>query len=226
MSKVPGYLVHLFTTSGVVCSFFAVLAADKGEFQIAFGWMFLAMVIDTLDGSMARRINIREMIPKIDGHYLDLVVDYVSFVFLPAIVLYKMGALPEPFNFLAVTLILVSGSYNFALANDTSDDGYFVGFPAAWHVLVMYFYLFESSPTVVGSIVGVAFVLHFVPLKFVYITKNIPYPVVTLPMILIWMGVSVWSLVVGPPLPSWLAGCMLVCPAYFLGLGFWAGIAQ
>ena len=221
-SKIPGYAVHLFTASGALCGFFALMAADQGKFQHAFFWMIVALIIDTLDGTLARKIAIRERIPEINGHYLDLVVDFVNFVFVPAVVFFKMNLVPEPYSYGCVALILISGCYNFALENDTSDDGFFLGFPAAWHAVVFYLYMFQFPQGVNGGIVITLFLLHFVPIKFIYLTKHIPWPFLTIPMALGGLAASCSALYLGPPLPFWNLIALAIVPLYITGLSILA----
>ncbi len=163
-----GWPIHVLTASGAVLAFLALLAVERGQWHAALLWLGAALVVDGVDGPLARWAGLSERTPKIDGSILDLVVDYLTYVFVPALLIYRADLVPGPYASLAVAAILVSSLYVFARKDMKTEDNYFRGFPALWNVVA--FYLFMLQPGVVaGAAIVAGFVLlTFAPVHFVH----------------------------------------------------------
>ncbi|MFN3388402.1 MAG: CDP-alcohol phosphatidyltransferase family protein [Allosphingosinicella sp.] len=153
--------VHLFTGSGVVLALLALLAVEERRFGMALLWLLVALAIDGVDGSLARRARVKTRAARIDGDALDLIVDYLTYVFIPTLFILRAELVPPSLALPLAALIQYSALYLFARTDMKTDDGYFRGFPALWNLVA--FYLFVTEP---GQAAGAAIVLLFVALTF------------------------------------------------------------
>jgi phosphatidylcholine synthase len=160
--------VHLFTSLGVVVAFFALLAIERGDFKAGLLWLFVALVIDGVDGSLARAARVRDRLPRIDGEALDLVIDYITYVLLPVLLIWRGAYLPEPWAMPLCAAILSSSLYVFARRDMKTDDGYFRGFPGLWNVIAFYFFVLEPTPAASTVVVVALLVMTFAPVHVLH----------------------------------------------------------
>jgi phosphatidylcholine synthase len=183
--------------------------------------MLLAMSIDAIDGTLARKARVAELIPSFDGRRLDDLVDYLNYVVVPALFLVWAGCVP---HWAWTVLPVVASAYGFSQADAKTEDHFFLGFPSYWNVVAIYAYSLEISPPwLVAWLVGLSIAV-FVPLKFVYPSQM---------RFLYWttnLGALAWCLVLAATLafPEPLAGAHLVelsllYPAYYVGISIWLG---
>jgi phosphatidylcholine synthase len=147
--------VHGVTASGALLAFLALMAIFSENWGLALFWLLVALVVDGLDGSLARMAHVKTLAPRIDGDTMDLVIDYLNYVFVPTVLIWRAGLVPEPWAPFMAALILISALYNFTRRDLKTDDNYFRGFPALWNVVA--FYLFVTGPS--GEIAAAAIVL-------------------------------------------------------------------
>ena len=167
-AKLAAWAVHAFTASGVVLAFLSLLAVERGAWADALLWLLVALVVDGIDGTFARAARVREILPQIDGDALDLVIDYLTYVFVPALFLWRADYLPKGWELPLVAAMLVSSLYTFARRDMKTDDGYFRGFPALWNIIAFYFFVANPGP-VVGAVAVVALVIMtFAPVHVVH----------------------------------------------------------
>jgi phosphatidylcholine synthase len=181
--------VHLYTASGAVLGLLIVLAAIDGNVSRAL-WLGLAtMVIDGTDGMLARRFRVKERIPWFDGAMLDNIVDYLTYVFAPVVLLLQTGYLPEGTTGTLVAAIpLVASCYQFCRADAKSDDHFFRGFPSYWNVVAFYAIALNLGPNVVSGIIVVCALLVPVPLGYVYPSRTRELRPLTLALSAVWLG--------------------------------------
>jgi phosphatidylcholine synthase len=162
------WLVHLFTASGVVLAFLALEATARGEWRLALLWLLAALAVDGVDGTLARWARVKEHVPRIDGEAFDLIVDYLNYVFVPAIFIVRAGLVPQALALPLAAAILLSSVYVFVRRDMKTPDNYFRGFPALWNVVALY--LFVAQPGEVAGAVAVAAlaVASFAPIRFVH----------------------------------------------------------
>jgi phosphatidylcholine synthase len=215
------WLVHAFTASGAVLAFLALLAIDQGRWGLALLWLLVALAVDGIDGSLARMARVKERAPRIDGDTLDLIIDYLNYVFVPAMLIVRADLVPAGWAPWLAALILVSALYNFTRRDLKTQDNYFRGFPALWNVVA--FYLFISRP---GEEAGAAVVLLFAALTFAPVHFVHPFRVNDygrwLPALaLVWAGTTAALLWPGwseGAKSAWLAAS-LAAAAALLALG-------
>lgn len=170
-SSARGYLVHLYTTSAMLFVVLAIQWILEGRYHLALIGMAITVMIDATDGALARKYRVAETAPRIDGALLDNVVDYVSYVVLPIVFMLHTGMLLEPMTAFA-TLVAFSSAYGFSRTSaKLSDEGFFIGFPSYWNVVVFYAYVLGLSPAFTTALVVLLSLLVFTDVRFLYITR-------------------------------------------------------
>jgi phosphatidylcholine synthase len=171
IGKIGSWSIHLFTASGAVLGFFALVSIARGDLGTATLLMLAALAIDGVDGTLARAARVAERAPEINGRRLDDIVDYLNFVIAPVFFLWGAGSLLHPV-WLAGPIL--ASAFGFSRENAKTDDDFFLGFPSYWNVLAIYLWLLDIGP-VGGTIwVAVLSIAVFIPFKYLYPTKVKP----------------------------------------------------
>ncbi len=171
--RLAGVAVHVYTASGTVLAFLVIIAAFDGNAIRALWLSLVALIIDGTDGMLARRMRVKETIPQFDGARLDDIVDYITYVFAPVVLLWTGGYLPD--GILGGTLAalpLLASSYQFCRVDAKTDDHFFLGFPSYWNVVAFYVIVAGLSSTTTGIILVVCSALVFVPIKYIYPSRT------------------------------------------------------
>ena len=166
--KIAAWAVHGFTASGAVLGFLAIISIFNNDLVGAFLWLGLALLIDGLDGSLARKIGVTDKTPNIDGSALDLVIDYLNYVIIPALMIYWFQFVPPGWEIYIPAGIVAVSLYTFANINMKTSDYYFSGWPAIWNILVLYFYILGTNLWINLIVIIILYILTFVPIKFVH----------------------------------------------------------
>ena len=210
-------LVHLLTASGAVVGLWGLVAAADGRIRDAFLAMVAATVIDAVDGWLARRFDVARRTPQIDGARLDDIVDYGTFVVLPAFVLLALDLTPGRIEWLAASAMLLASAYGFARTDAKTADA-FTGFPSYWNIVVFYLAAGGLPPLVNAAIVLALAAMVFVRVGWVYPSKTAVLRRTTLVLGTLWGAGLVWLILRYPDVPrGWLA-VSLAFPAYYTGL--------
>lgn len=165
---VRAFAVHVFTASGAALGLLALIFATNGHWAAMFFSLGLALVVDGIDGPLARAFNVTTVLPRWNGEGLDFVVDYVTYVFVPAYAIAASGLLPDGLAVLAGVIVVVTGALYFADRNMKTSDNYFRGFPAVWNLAAFYLYVLTPPPWIAAVAIVALAVLTFVPLRFVH----------------------------------------------------------
>ncbi len=211
-------LVHAFTASGAVCALFATLAVFAGAWEQVFAWLGLALVIDGIDGTFARMANVTERLPRFSGERLDLVVDYVTYVFVPTLALVQAGYLSGPFGLLGASLILLSALFHFSDTESKTDDYCFVGFPAIWNIVAFYVFAFQMPPWAAVVLVLVCAAMTFVPLPWAHPLRTPGLWGLTLAMTVLWCLAALFTVRSGFPATPVEKSIYIAAAAYGLVL--------
>ena len=214
----PAALVHLFTALGAVCALFATRAVLAGAWEEVFAWLGLALIIDGIDGTFARMADVTVKLPRFSGERLDLVIDYVTYVFVPALALLQAGYLQGPFGVLLASLILLSSLFHFSDTESKTEDHCFVGFPAVWNIVAFYVFAFQMPSWIVATLVLTCVVLTFVPMRWAHPLRTPLLWPVTLAAMGLWCVaacLTVWS---GFPASPLSQAILLAVAAYGVGL--------
>jgi phosphatidylcholine synthase len=180
--------VHLLTASGAVLALLALNAVDQGNELEALRWLGVALIVDAVDGTLARAAKVREWVPNLRGDSLDLVVDYLTYVLVPALLIWRGDYLLPAVAFPLTAAILVSSLYIFARRDMKTDDGYFRGFPALWNVVALYFVVATPSPAVATAITVILIVMTFAPIHVVHPFRARDYGVILPATAIAWAG--------------------------------------
>ena len=171
--KAAGWALHVYTACGAVLALLATVAAFSGDVRTALWILLAAMVIDGTDGMLARWLRVSTTIPGFDGARLDDIVDYLTYVFVPVVLLLTSGHLPAgPWGLVVAALPLLASCIQFCRTDAKTEDHYFLGFPSYWNVLAFYAIVLGLSPIVVAVVLGVCVVLVFVPVKYLYPSRT------------------------------------------------------
>jgi len=185
------YFVHIFTVSGVVFSFLALIFAIDQNIPAVFFFLAIALFVDGVDGTLARLVDVKKNTPNINGEILDNIIDYLNYVFIPSFVIYWCDMVPEDLKLISVSLILLVSCYTFANNSIKTSDFYFSGFPALWNVLILYFYLLESSPLINFYIILFFALLTFIPFKYLHPFRVVELRKTSLCMLVLWIITTV-----------------------------------
>src|ERR1700719_574265 len=166
--RTAAFAVHVFTACGAACALLALIAAVSADWPKMFVWLGIALGIDGVDGTFARRLQVAKLLPRWSGDVLDLVVDILNYVFVPAYALAASGLLPKPAAVPLGLLIVVSGALYFADRLMKTSDYYFRGFPALWNVAAFYLFILKPEPWAGAAVIVVLAVLTFVPFHVVH----------------------------------------------------------
>ena len=220
--KIKALSVHLLTATGAVLSMFAMLAAVEGNWQTMFLWLVLALLVDGIDGPLARRYDTPKNFPIYDGVLMDLIVDYLTYVFIPAYALFKSGMLTGWTGWLVIIAICYGSVIYFSDTRMKTKDKSFSGFPACWNMVVLVLFAIAPSQSVILAIVVLLSVGMFLPLKFVHPTRTERWREITLPVSIAWVTLAGWAAWVNFAEGTWAHWGLVATSVYLVG----AGIAQ
>ncbi len=218
--QTAGYSVHLFTASGGAVAVLALYAAIDQKFAVMFGWLAVALFIDGIDGTLARAAKVEVFAPIIDGSILDLVIDFLTYVLVPVIALWRSDLMPEPWSFWIGLVVVIGSAMYFADTRMKTKDNWFRGFPALWNVFIVYLFVFKL-PAILTAIAILTFVvLMFAPIVFVHPLRVEKLRIMTICMTVLWFvcaGFAVWG---GFDGGLWSKVGLVLVGAYFLTLPF------
>ena len=211
-------LVHVFTALGAVCALLATLAVLSGAWEAAFAWLGLAMAIDGIDGTLARKARVERWLPRFSGDRLDLVIDFLTYVFVPTLALLQAGFLSGTWGLVLAGLILLSSLFHFSDTESKAPDYSFVGFPAIWNLVAFYVFAFALPRAAAAALVLACVALTFVPLKWVHPLRTVRLRSVTIAAAGLWALAAVWVLASGFPAGPWTGAILLLVAVYGVGL--------
>ena len=218
---IAAWLVHLYTASGFVLAFLATEATIAHDYRRAFLWLWLQVVVDATDGWLARAAKVTERLPWFSGSKLDDLADYLTYVFVPALMVWHGMVVPAPLATLVACAMLVSSGFGFSRLDAKTTDHFFTGFPSYWNIVVLYLFELHWTPWTNGMILLGLAALVFVPIRFLYPSRTPVWPILSNGLGALW-GASV--LVIAwqhPNPPRWLVVASLAYPALYVGLSLW-----
>jgi len=185
--KFLSYSVHLFTVTGVIFSLLALIAAINKNLPLMFFYLASALFVDGIDGTLARKVDVKKYTPNINGEILDNIIDFLNYVFVPSFVIFWLEFVPKGSELIMSAIILTVSCYTFANNNIKTSDFYFSGFPALWNVVILYFYILNSDPLINLVIILFFAILTFIPIKFLHPFRVKRLRKTSLIFLLIWM---------------------------------------
>lgn len=214
--------VHLFTATGAVFAMLAMLAAVQEEWPIMFLWLVVAFFVDGIDGPLARKYDVKVNAPRFDGVLLDLIIDYLTYVFIPAFALFQSDLLPGWTGWFAIIVITFASAMYFADSRMKTTDNSFQGFPGCWNMLVLVLFAIKPGFWVILLLVTLLAVAMFLPLKFIHPVRTERWRPLSLPIALAWTFFAGWAAWVDFHPQSWAHWGLVATSVYLI----FAGIAQ
>jgi phosphatidylcholine synthase len=221
LQRTLAWTAHLYTATGAVIALLATGMTFAHDFRAVFLYMVAATFVDSTDGVLARAFKVKERLPNFDGAKLDDIIDYLMYVFIPALVVWQADLVPSPFPICAA--MVLSSAYGFAQADAkvTAADYFFTGFPSYWNIVVVYLYVLQLSQLTNAIILATLAVLVFVPIRYVYPSRTIVLKWPTLVLGTMWAIVFTWIIWRLPAVDGPWAMISLVFPAYYVVLSLW-----
>lgn len=214
------FAVHVFTACGAGCALLALIAAVNSEYATMFVWLGIALCIDGIDGTFARRLQVAKLLPRWSGDVLDLVVDILNYVFVPAYALEDSGLLPQTAAIPLGVLIVVTGALYFGDRLMKTSDYYFRGFPALWNVAAFYLFILKPEPWVAAAAIVALTTLTFVPFHVVHPVRIAHLRGVTTAALGAWAALAIVAVAQDLDPPLWISVALCALAVYFVAIGF------
>jgi len=216
---VRAFAIHVLTASGAALAFLALILATGGQWQAMFLCLGLALIVDGIDGPLARAFKVAEVLPRWSGDTLDIVVDFTTYVFVPAYAIASSGLLPPSLALPAGILVVITGAIYFADRDMKTSDNFFRGFPVLWNLVAFYIDLLQPSEWITAAIVAVLAVLTFAPIKFLHPLRVKRLRVVNIVLLAAWAVLALFAVVDDlSPAPS-VTWALVAIAVYFFGMG-------
>lgn len=217
--KQKALAVHFLTATGAVFAMLAMLAAVEARWSLMFLWLVVAFAVDGIDGPLARKYDVQTNAPLFDGVLLDLIIDYLTYVFIPAFALYASGLMDGWSGWVAIIVITFASALYFADTRMKTKDYSFRGFPGCWNMLVIVLFALKPHWAVSLMLVAVLAAAMFLPIKFVHPTRTARWRTVTLPMSVAWVVFAGWAAWVNFDPSSWAHWGLMITSIYLVGAG-------
>jgi phosphatidylcholine synthase len=219
LATASAFAVHIFTACGAALALLALLAAVDRDWPMMFLLLGLALIVDGVDGTLARHLHVAERLPRWSGDTLDLVVDFVTYVFVPAYAIAAGGLLPPWLAWPGGVVIVITGALYFADRRMKMADNYFRGFPALWNLAAFYLFLLRPEPWVAALAVALLAVASFLPFPFVHPFRVARLRYVTLALVAAWAALAAFALSRGMMPPVWITAALCAIGLAILGAG-------
>jgi phosphatidylcholine synthase len=216
---VAAFAVHVFTACGAACALLALMAAVSADWTRMFLWLGLGLIIDGIDGTFARRLHVAELLPRWSGDVLDFVVDFTTYVFVPAYAIATGGVLPASVSLPLGLIVTVTGALYFADRRMKTADRYFRGFPALWNVVAFYLFLLKPAPWLGALAVIVLAAATFVPIHFVHPIRVPRWRLLNVAALALWSALAALALAQNLNPPAWVTAALTAIAVYFVMIG-------
>ncbi|MBB4954621.1 phosphatidylcholine synthase [Agrobacterium vitis] len=222
-AEIRAFSVHILTASGSFLAFLGVVAAADKDFSSMFWWLGLALLVDGIDGPIARKVKVKEVLPNWSGDTLDNIIDYVTYVLLPAFALYQSGMIGQTWSFVAAGMIVVSSAIYYADTGMKTEEYFFSGFPVVWNMIVFSLFVIDASATTAMIVVVVSVILTFLPINFLHPVRVKRLRVLNLGIFLLWCALGMYALLLDFSTPSFVLIPFIATGIYLYVIG---GILQ
>jgi len=229
VKKALAWSVHFFTASGAVWGFLTLLAIFEQNWRAVIGWMIIAMFVDGFDGMLARWFHVKEYAKGVDGALMDNIIDYLNYVVVAALILIKVpNLMPVGFEMVAAFSVLLTSAYQFSQVDAKTDEQsfFFKGFPSVWNFLVIYMMLIGLNSWINLALLVICNILIFVPVKYIYPTRNTRLRRLTLGLTYLYGAIGIWGLLQYPSVPQWVVWISLAYVVYYALLSFFPKIGR
>lgn len=218
--RVRAFTVHVFTATGAALALLSLILATGGHWAAMFFCLGLALIVDGVDGPMARAFRVKDILPRWSGETLDLVVDFTTYVFVPSYAIAASGFLPHYLAIPAGMVVVISGALYFADREMKTDDNYFRGFPAVWNLAAFYLYLLEPPEWAATAGVAILAGLSFAPIRFLHPLRVDRWRILNVALLTVWGVLALLAVVydLSPPLYVTLPLCVIAIYFFVIGL--------
>jgi phosphatidylcholine synthase len=214
--------VHVFTATGAAFGLLALLAAAEGSWETAFAWLGAALIVDGADGPMARRVEVKRVLPRFSGEDLDKIIDYLTYVAVPAFMVARGPIVPEVYRLPLAAAIMMSSLYHFSDKCSKTEDSYFVGFPADWNLVAFYCFVLAIPQALAAFIIAACVFLTFVPFRYVHPLRVRRLRPLTLGVSITWGIAATSAIVTGFPASLPIQAIFVAAAVYIAALGLTA----
>jgi phosphatidylcholine synthase len=219
MRRAAAFSVHILTASGVLWGLLALMAAVRGDWTWMFWWLTVALAVDGIDGPLARWLRVEVLLPRWSGDSLDFVVDFVTYVFVPAYAIAASGLLPDVIAFPLGALVAVTGALYFADTRMKMDDNCFRGFPVLWNAVAFFLFLLKPAPWLGAFGVILLLLLTFLPFPFVHPIRVRRWRGLTLGLAIAGAALAILALTQQLDPPAWVKAALFAIGIYFFAAG-------
>ncbi len=220
VAKLRAFVIHIFTACGAALAFLALILATGGHWAAMFFCLGLALIVDAVDGPLARAFKVKEVLPRWSGETLDLVVDFLTYVFVPAFAISTSGYLPQMLAIPAGIVVVITGALYFADRDMKTDDNYFRGFPGVWNLAAFYLFLLEPPAwAAAGGVLALA-VLTFAPIRFVHPLRVRHLRLFNIALLPLWGALALLAVFQNLEPGPYVTIPLSAIAAYFLIAGF------
>ncbi len=216
---IPAFLVHALTATGAVFAMLALLAAAQGNWAVMFLWLVVAFAVDGIDGPLARKYDVKHNAARFDGVLLDLVIDYLTYVFIPAFALFQSDLLPGWTGWFAIIAITFASALYFADTRMKTADNSFEGFPGCWNMVVLVLFAIRPDFWIILAMTTVLAVAMFLPIRFIHPVRTERWRLLSLPIALAWTVFAAWAALVDFHPQSWAHWGLVATSAYLVLVG-------
>ncbi|AWG42639.1 phosphatidyltransferase [Candidatus Borreliella tachyglossi] len=180
LNLILAWTVHILTASGLIVSLYSIISIINGDYSLLLNLTIIGLFIDGIDGTLARKFKVKDLIPTIDGALLDNIVDYINYTFIPTIFLYYGNFIRNEYKIMICIGILFASAYQFSRTDSKTSDDYFRGFPSLWNFLIIFNIIFTVKEITNLIIILACIALSFAPIKFIYPTKTKEFKYLTI----------------------------------------------
>jgi len=218
-AEIRAFSVHILTASGSFLAFLGVVAAAEHRFIDMFWWLGLALLVDGIDGPIARKVKVKEVLPNWSGDTLDNIIDYVTYVLLPAFALYQSGMIGEPWSFAAAGMIVVSSAIYYADMGMKTDEYFFSGFPVVWNMVIFSLFVVQASALAAMIVVTLSVILTFLPINFLHPVRVQRLRPLNMVLFAVWSILGIAALLMHFQTPLWLKVLFCLTGLYLYCIG-------
>jgi phosphatidylcholine synthase len=215
------WIAHAYTATGTVWALLATVATFDRNYRAAFLYLVVATFVDSTDGVLARAFKVKERLPQFDGALLDNIIDYMTYVFVPALIVWQADLVASPLPVCAA--MLIASAYGFAHSAAKVEDGdhFFTGFPSYWNIVVVYLYVLQLPQLTNAIVLVVLAVLVFVPIRYLYPSRTKTLQGPTLFLGATWAVIFAWLIWRLPATDGPWTALSLIFPVWYVGLSLW-----
>jgi phosphatidylcholine synthase len=222
-AHIPAFAVHVLTASGAALGVLALLAAARGAWPLMFVLLGVALIVDGLDGPLARRLRVGEVVPRWSGDMLDLIVDFVTYVFVPAFAIAASGLLPPVADLVLALVIVASSALYFADREMKMPGNYFRGFPALWNAAAFYLFIVKPAPWLGALAIALLIGLTFAPFRFIHPVRVRRWRRSNIALLALWSLLALMAVLRGLDPGPWVTAGLCLIGVYFFVFGLTQG---